>query len=195
MHWSPGKDGGVGRTHVASGLGACRPPPASSVPRGPISFSPREHLCSFCQQGPRGWWGCPAGLVGVPHPWRVDPGTVTAAPLPPHGWNAGEGHRKAVTLSQKWADKKGDRLKPSHPALVFSSVRQKPSSHWSLLGPLPPLTTSARLLLPTLVPRPQRLLPSLFIQVPPGTRGLQFSRQLVLPHLLQPLCVSFPHLE
>lgn len=133
--------------------------------------------------------GCPAGLVGVPQPRRVGTGTVTAAPLPPRGWNAGKGHRKAVALSQKRADIKGDRLKPSHPALFFSSVRQKPPSPWSLQGPLHALTTSGHLLLPMLVPRPKGLLPSPFMQIPPGTEGCISSGSQFSPTSCS-LCVS-----
>ena len=87
----------------------------------PISFSAQERLCSFCQQGPQGWSVCPAGLVGVPCPWWVGMGTMTATPLQPCGWNAGEGHLKMMALPQKWTDEKGERLKPSHAVLFFSS--------------------------------------------------------------------------
>lgn len=172
------------------------------VPEGPFHSLRESISVASANRALGAGEGCPAGLVGVPQPRRLGTGTVTAAPLPPHGWNAGKGHRKAVALSQKRADIKGDRLKPSHPALFFSSVRQKPPSPWSLLGPLHPLTTSGHLLLPMLVPRPKALLPSPFMQIPPGTqypvpgtRGLHLIRQSVLPRLLQPLCVSLPHLE
>lgn len=60
-------------------------------PKGPFHSPAQEHLCSFCQQGPQDWSVCPAGLVGVPCPWWVGMGTMTATPLQPCDWNAGGG--------------------------------------------------------------------------------------------------------
>ena len=143
------------------GHGLC-PLPASLAAQRPISFSAQEHLCSFFQQGPQGWSVCPAGLVGVPYPWCVGMGTMTATPLQPCGWNAREGHLKMMTLPQKWADKKGlKKERDSSPPMqfYFLALKQKLSAHPSLLGPLHPLTTSAHLLLPIPVPRPKASCP------------------------------------
>lgn len=54
------------------------------------------------------------------------------------------------------------------------------------------MTTSAHLLLFTLVPRHRCLCPSLFVQIPPITQGLNLIRKF--SHLSQPLFTSLPRL-
>lgn len=80
------------------GWGARRPPPASAVPRGPISFSPREHLCSFCQQGPRGR----GGVSGRPG-W---------GPTAPAG---GHGYRDSSPSTASWMECREGSPKGSGP--------------------------------------------------------------------------------
>ena len=93
---------------VLKDSGACGPPVALRpwiVPTACLSCRPKAHfiLCTgaslyLLPAGPSGLECVSSWPVGAPCPWGVGMGTMTATPLQPCGWNAGEGHLKMMTL-------------------------------------------------------------------------------------------------